>query len=184
MTQQAAAISAPALSPRYSSAPLPGPARPPSPRRSPRSPPVTRVFRCPAGASPTPSTCRAPRKTPAWTNLLLSLIGPLVGVALVNTLVVATLRHRDELEMLTRVGATTRQLLATMACQAAAVTLIGVVLGIAAQLATVTAVSTMVTGSPVASVPWSSVTIIFGVVALLTGLSILAPTTRLVMRGL
>jgi putative ABC transport system permease protein len=115
-------------------------------------------------------------------NLLLSLIGLLVGVALVNTLVVATLRHRDELEMLTRVGATTRQLLATMTCQAAAVTLIGIVLGIAAQLATVTAVSTMLTGSPVPSIPWSSVIVILGVVALLTALSILAPTTRLVMR--
>jgi putative ABC transport system permease protein len=115
-------------------------------------------------------------------NLLLSLIGLLVGVALVNTLVVATLRHREELGMLRRIGATTRQLLATMTCQAAAVTLIGVVLGIAAQLATVTAVAAMVTGSPVPTIPWPSVTVILGLVVLLTGLAILTPTMRMITR--
>jgi len=113
-------------------------------------------------------------------NLLLSLIGLLVGVALVNTLVVATLQHREELAMLGRMGATTRQLLATMTCQAAAVTVIGVVLGVAAQLATVASVAAMLTGAPVPSIPWLPATVILGLVALLTGLSVLAPTTRLV----
>ena len=113
-------------------------------------------------------------------NLLLSLIGLLVGVALVNTLVVATLQHREELAILRRMGATTRQLLATMTCQAAAVTVIGVVLGVAAQLATVASVAAMLTGAPVPSIPWLPATVILGLVALLTGLSVLAPTTRLV----
>jgi putative ABC transport system permease protein len=115
-------------------------------------------------------------------NLLLSLIGLLVGVPLVNTLVVATLRHREELAMLRRTGATTRQLLAGATCQAAAVSIIGVVLGIAAQFATVAAVSAVITGSPVPSIPWPSVTVILALVTLLTGLSILVPTTRAVMR--
>jgi putative ABC transport system permease protein len=115
-------------------------------------------------------------------NLLLSIIGLLVSVALVNTLVVATLERRRELVMLRRVGATAGQLTAAAAWQAAGLTLIGVVLGIAALAATVTTVSWATTGSPVPYIPWPSVTVILGIVTLLTVLAILAPTTRMAMR--
>ena len=67
-------------------------------------------------------------------NLLLAIIGLLASVALVNTLVVVTLQRREELAVLRRVGATVRQLVATGTCQAIGLILIGVALGIIAQI--------------------------------------------------
>ncbi len=115
-------------------------------------------------------------------NLLLSIIGLLVSVALVNTLALATLQRRKELAVLRRVGATASQLAAAAAWQAAGLTLIGVVLGIAALTATVTTVAEASTGSPMPSIPWPSVTVILGLVTLLTGLAILAPTIRMITK--
>jgi putative ABC transport system permease protein len=115
-------------------------------------------------------------------TLLLSIIGLLVSVALVNTLVLATLQRRAELAVLRRVGATAGQLAAAAAWQAAALTLIGVVLGIAALTATATTVSEASGGSPVPSIPWPTVTVILGLVTLLTGLAILAPTMRMIAK--
>jgi putative ABC transport system permease protein len=115
-------------------------------------------------------------------NLLLSIIGLLVSVALVNTLVVATVHRRHEISLLRRVGATAGQLAAAAAWQAAGLTLIGVVLGIAALAATVTTLSEVATGSPVPYVPWPSVAVILGVIALLAGLAILLPTAHMARR--
>jgi putative ABC transport system permease protein len=115
-------------------------------------------------------------------NLLLSIIGALASVALVNTLALATLQRRNELAVLRRIGATPLQLAAAAAWQAAGLTLIGVVLGIAALTATVTTVSKASTGSPVPYIPWPSVTVILGIITLLTGLAILTPTTRMAVQ--
>jgi putative ABC transport system permease protein len=115
-------------------------------------------------------------------NLLLSVVGVLVSVALVNTLVVATLQRRKEIAMLLRVGATRRQLLAAATCQAGGLILIGVVLGLVAQTATVATVSEALTGSPVPSVPFIPMAVILGLVTLLTGVAILLPTIRMTMR--
>jgi putative ABC transport system permease protein len=115
-------------------------------------------------------------------NLLLSIIGALASVALVNTLVLATLQRRKELAVLGRIGATPLQLAAAAAWQAAELTLIGVILGIAALTATVTTVSEASVGSPVPYIPWPSVTVILGIITLLTGLAILAPTIRMAMQ--
>ena len=115
-------------------------------------------------------------------DLLLSVVGLLVSVALVNTLVVVTLQRRKELAVLRRVGATTRQLLTAATCQAGGLILIGVLLGIVAQIATVTTVSKAISGSPAPDIPWPSVTIILGLVALLTALAVLAPTARMVLQ--
>jgi putative ABC transport system permease protein len=112
-------------------------------------------------------------------NLLLSIIGLLVSVALVNTLVVATVQRRHELALLRRVGATAGQLAAAAAWQAAGLLIIGVIIGVAALTATVTTASAAVTGSPVPFVPWPSVAVILGVIALLTGLAVLLPTARM-----
>ena len=115
-------------------------------------------------------------------NLLLAIIGLLVSVALVNTLVMTTVQRRKELAVLRRVGATARQLAAAAAWQAAGLTLIGVVLGIAALTATVSTVSKASTGSPIPYVPWPSAAVILGIITLLAGLAILAPTAGMVMR--
>ena len=112
------------------SAQPPARARPRSRSASHRCPPGTRACRWPARASPTPKPSRLPRTTPTEDNLSLSLIALLVGAAVnINTLVIATLQRRGEIAVLSRVGATMRQLTATAACQAGAVTLIGFVLG-------------------------------------------------------
>jgi putative ABC transport system permease protein len=115
-------------------------------------------------------------------NLLLSVVGLLVSVALVNTLVVVTLQRRKELAVLRRVGATTRQLLTAATCQAGGLILIGVLLGIVAQIATVTTVSKAIPGSPAPDIPWLSATVILGLVALLTALAVLAPTARMALQ--
>jgi ABC-type antimicrobial peptide transport system permease subunit len=92
-------------------------------------------------------------------------------------LVVVTLQRRKELAVLRRIGATTRQLVAAATWQAGGLTLIGAFLGIVAQISTVATVSKALTGSLVPDVPWPSVAAILGLVTLLTGLAIIAPTT-------
>jgi putative ABC transport system permease protein len=112
-------------------------------------------------------------------DLLLALIGLLAGVALVNTLVMATLQGRDELALLRRVGATVRQLLAVTAWEAAEVALVGVILGIGAAVITVIAVAKALTGSSVPYITGGPAAVVLGVVVGLTGLAVLAPTTRM-----
>jgi putative ABC transport system permease protein len=115
-------------------------------------------------------------------NLLLAIIGVLVSVALVNTLVVATLQRRGELAVLRRVGATARQLLGAAACQAGGLILIGTAAGIAAQLAPVTTVSEAISGSPLPDIPWRPVAAILSLVAVLAGLATLAPTAAMAVQ--
>ncbi len=112
-------------------------------------------------------------------NLLLSLLGLLAGLALVNTLVLVTLQGREELLLLRRVGATVRQLLAMTALRFATVVLVGVVLGAGAQVVAVVAVSKALEGSWVPYVPAGSVAVILGLVVLLAGLATFLPTLRM-----
>ena len=112
-------------------------------------------------------------------NLLLALVGLLAAVALVNILVVATLQGREELLLLRRVGATARQLLAMTVLRAAGITLVGVVLGAAAQIAAVVAVSKALAGSSMPYIPVAPVGVILGLVVLLVGMATLGPTLRL-----
>lgn len=112
-------------------------------------------------------------------DLLLSLIGLLAGVALVNTLVMATLQGRDELVLLRRVGATVRQLLAMTAWEVVEVTLLGVLLGAGAAASAIVAISKALTGSWMPYITWEPVALILGIVVALTGLAVLAPTARM-----
>jgi putative ABC transport system permease protein len=112
-------------------------------------------------------------------DLLLALIGLLAAVALVNTLVVATLQSREELALLRRVGATAGQLLAMTTWQAAEITLVGVLLGAGAAAVAVVAVTKALTGSWLPYLSWAPAAVILGPVVLLTGLAMLAPTTRM-----
>lgn len=116
-------------------------------------------------------------------DLLLWLIGALAAVALVNTLVVATLQRREELVLLARVGATARQLLAATAWQAATVALVGAVLGAGAAAAVVAAVSRALTGSWTPHLPWPSLTLVLGLVVALTALATLVPAARMSARA-
>lgn len=115
-------------------------------------------------------------------DLLLWLIGLLAGVALVNTLVVATLQGRDELALLRRVGATARQLLAKAACQAAAAVLVGVLLGAASAAVPLLGVSRALTGAWLPHVTWPPVVTILGLVVLLAGVAVVTPTAGMAKR--
>lgn len=96
-----------------------------------------------------------------------------------NTLVVATLQSREELALLRRVGATAGQLLAMTTWQAAEITLVGVLLGAGAAAVAVVAVTKALTGSWLPYLSWAPAAVILGPVVLLTGLAMLAPTTRM-----
>ena len=115
-------------------------------------------------------------------NLLLSLVGLLAGLALVNTLVLVTLQGRDELLLLRRVGATVRQLLAMTAFRFATVVLVGVVLGAGAQIVAIAAASKAIAGSWTPYVPAGSVAVILGLVVLLAGSATFVPTLRMLRR--
>ena len=70
-------------------------------------------------------------------NLFLGIIVLLAAVALVNTLVMATVERRGALFLLRRVGATTRQLLSMTIWQTVILDLTGIMLGAAAGAASV-----------------------------------------------
>jgi putative ABC transport system permease protein len=110
-------------------------------------------------------------------NLLLTLIAGLAGLALVNTLVMATLERRESIRLLRRVGATTRQLLSMSAWQTLISSLVGVTLGAAGATAIMVAVSRALTGSWTPYVTWPPIAVIVGTVLVLTTLSIIVPTS-------
>jgi putative ABC transport system permease protein len=80
-------------------------------------------------------------------NLILGLVAALAAVALVNTLVVATVERRRALRLLGRVGASRGQVAAAFGWHALFVTVTGVVAGAAAGAVTLVAVTKAATGS-------------------------------------
>ena len=80
-------------------------------------------------------------------NLILGLVATLAAVALVNTLVVATVERRRALRLLGRVGASRGQVAAAFGWHALFVTVTGVVAGAAAGAVTLVAVTKAATGS-------------------------------------
>ena len=80
-------------------------------------------------------------------NLILGLVATLAAVALVNTLVVATVERRRALRLLGRVGASRGQVAAAFGWHALFVTVTGVVAGVAVGAVTLVAVTKAATGS-------------------------------------
>jgi putative ABC transport system permease protein len=109
-------------------------------------------------------------------NMLLAIVALLAGMALVNILVVATLESRAELGLIRRVGASSRQLLATAAVQAGAVTAVGVGLGVAAGAGVTSAVCRALAGSWKPYIPWGPTTAILGLVVAVSILAMVVPT--------
>jgi hypothetical protein len=116
-------------------------------------------------------------------DLLDALVGLLAAVALVTTLVMTTLAGRDEPMLLLRVGATVRQLAATAAWEAAAVTLAGAVLGAGAASAAVVGIAKALTGSWAPSIPAGSLAVIAGLVVALAGIATVVPTVLALRAG-
>ena len=109
-------------------------------------------------------------------NLFLGVIALLAAVALVNTLVMATVEQRGALFLLRRVGATTRQLLSMTIWQTVILDLTGLILGAAAGAASVAVVSKQLAGTWMPYLTWPPMAVIGATVVGLTILAILAPT--------
>jgi putative ABC transport system permease protein len=103
-------------------------------------------------------------------NLILGLVATLAAVALVNTLVVATVERRRALRLLGRVGASRGQVAAAFGWHALFVTVTGVVAGAAAGAVTLVAVTKAATGSWVPFIPLvPAAGLVLGVGALVAG---------------
>lgn len=109
-------------------------------------------------------------------NLVLGAIAALAGLALVNTLVMATVERRGALRLLRRVGATTRQLLAMTWWQTVVVSVSGIVIGAGAAAVTVIVATKAMTGAWTPTVTWPPVAIITGAVLVLTVAAVFTPT--------
>ena len=103
-------------------------------------------------------------------NMILGLIASLAAVALVNTLVMATVERRRVLRLLSRVGATRGQVAAVFGWQAVFVTITGLIAGVAAGAVTLLAVTRAATGSWVPFIPFAPAAgLVLGVAALTAG---------------
>jgi putative ABC transport system permease protein len=103
-------------------------------------------------------------------NLILGLVAALAAVALVNTLVVATVERRRALRLLGRVGASRGQVAAAFGWHALFVTVTGLVAGAAAGAVTLVAVTKAATGSWVPFIPLvPAAGLVLGVGALVAG---------------
>jgi putative ABC transport system permease protein len=103
----------------------------------------------------------------------------LAAVTLVNTLVMATVGRRDSLRLLSRVGATTRQLLSMTGWQAFTLSVTGIGLGIVFGAASVLVITKVLTSSWTPNVTWPPMVIIIAGVLALTTLSVFIPTSRI-----
>jgi len=109
-------------------------------------------------------------------NLYLGVIVLLAAVALVNTLVMATVERRGALFLLRRVGATTRQLPSRTIRQTVILDLTGLILAVAAGAAPAIVMSKQLAGTWMPYLTWPPMAVIGATVIGLTILAILAPT--------
>lgn len=115
-------------------------------------------------------------------NLVLGLVAVLAGIALVNTLVMATLERRDALRLLQRVGTTNSQLVASTAWETILLAGSGIVLGAGAAATVIVVNVRALTGSMQPYITWLPMAVILGLALFLTGTATLAPTMKLISR--
>jgi putative ABC transport system permease protein len=114
-------------------------------------------------------------------DLILGVIAALAAITMVNTLIVATLERRRQIRLLSRIGATRRQLAAMFSWQAVFVIVGGIVTGAAVGAGTLTAVDRASTGSAAPYVPLGPAALIAAGIAVLTIVPIMA-TFRVLAR--
>lgn len=107
-------------------------------------------------------------------DLILGVIAALAAVAMINTLVVATLERRRQVRLLARVGATGRQLAGMFAWQAVFVTVCGIAAGAAVGAGTLVAVDRAITGSATPYIPPGPAALMAATIAVLATGSIMA----------
>ena len=116
-------------------------------------------------------------------DLILGVIAALAAVTMVNTLIVATLERRRQIRLLSRIGATRRQLAAMFSWQAVFVIVGGIVAGAAVSAGTLAAVDRASTGSATPYVPLGPAALIVAGIAVLTIVPIMAVFRALAKRG-
>ena len=101
-------------------------------------------------------------------NVILGVIAALAAVTMVNTLAVSTTERRRQVRLLTRIGATTRQLAGAFCWQALFVTVAGIAAGAAVCAGTLIGLDRAVTGTTVPYIPAAPAALITTAVAALT----------------
>ncbi|HXY27127.1 MAG TPA: FtsX-like permease family protein, partial [Acidimicrobiales bacterium] len=114
-------------------------------------------------------------------NGFLGLIALLSVVALVNTLVMATVERRGALWLLGRVGVTTRQLLSMTIWETLIIAITGVILGALAGAASAIVVSKSLADTWRPYLTWHPLVAIGAIAVSLTFIAILAPTMWLLV---
>lgn len=115
-------------------------------------------------------------------SLILGVIAALAAITMINTLIVATLERRRQIRLLSRIGATRRQLAAMFSWQAVFVIAGGIVTGAAVGAGTLSAVDRASTGSAAPYVPLGPAALIAGGIAVLTLVPVMATFRALARR--
>jgi putative ABC transport system permease protein len=115
-------------------------------------------------------------------NLLLGLIITLAAVTLANTLITIAVERREPLRLLSRVGATSRQLLAVTGWQVVVLNATAITVGAGAGALAVTVVSRVLTGSYLPYLTWTPLLALAISVLALSGLSSMGPTALILAR--
>ena len=101
-------------------------------------------------------------------DIILGVIAALAAVTMINTLAVSTAERRRQVWLLSRIGATTRQLAGAFGWQALFITVVGLAAGVAVCAGTLTGLDRAVTGSAVPYIPAAPAALIITAVATLT----------------
>jgi putative ABC transport system permease protein len=109
-------------------------------------------------------------------NLLLGVIITLAAITLANTLITIAVERRELLRLLSRVGATSRQLLALTSWQVVVLNATAITVGAGAAALAVTVVSRVLTGSYLPYLTWTPLLALAISVLALSGLSSVGPT--------
>jgi putative ABC transport system permease protein len=119
-------------------------------------------------------------KTQTWVNyLLVGLITSYTMISVVNTLVMATNARRQELGMQRLIGATRKQVMQMLTVEAVMISVIGIILGTAASIATLLPFSVVVLGQPCPAGPiWIYLAVAVGAIGL-TLVATLLPAWRI-----
>lgn len=116
-------------------------------------------------------------------NVILGVIAALAAVTMVNTLAVSTIERRRQVRLLSRIGATTRQLAAIFRWQALFVAATGITAGAAVCAGTLIGLDRAVTGTAVPYIPAAPAALIVTAVATLAFGTIMATFTAISRRA-
>ena len=115
-------------------------------------------------------------------NVILGVIAALAAVTMINTLAVSTTERRSQVRLLSRIGATTRQLAGAFRWQALFITVTGIAAGGAVCAGTLIGLDRAVTGSAVPYIQAASAALIVSAVAALTFAAIMTSFAAMMPR--